>query len=608
MSKLNNNIIAVAGALCAFLIGGCGSETSTKTTTTSQVTTETKTGTHPHGWLPQDVDTVCTVPLTAFNAWFVGGKAVENGKVMPANSVAFPDNTNCDFYTWSEQMFLWLASPAKGTAYTSGNTVMEDTLFYDVSENVKGKRTMTRHNPGSMISVSSAINLTGPNDLPIVIDDKGQLLEVEVHTERSVLSMTEKGGKQMKKVATIEEGTDPLHHIFKDAQGKGIDHPKAILQHTADQNRIVEQFEIGGKKVFIDTAGDEHTIAVGQATDNVLIAAQNNSIVYYVMMVNDVYAYYITAAKAVPKPPFVKDLFPTTGEERDNICAYARQRGIALSDSNALAMELKLALVEVSGLKDQGSYITIDAMVPNYDTTNKYKWVPKGTRKAKLALIGLHIVGSVKGNPEMIWATFEHKNNAPNGAYDYIDLKKTKVSVPADSGSGWVLCNTTSGVQFNLPYMVNNKLDIDSFAGHAIGASPTMLDDPFGTAKDSSAPNPQVKSTAESNTQVISINNSVLGQLVGNDMRKNYRLIGATWTQGGANPTGTPYSPTNTTHGVAVGTNLLINSTMETYDQTPTGTCFSCHNNSLSPLVFGLSHISKQLVPLPQLPASINKK
>jgi len=505
-------------------------------------------------------------------------------------------------------MFLWLASPAKGTAYTPGNTVMEDTIFYDVSEMVKGKRIMTRHNPGTLISVSSAINQTGPNELPIVIDDKGRLLEVEVHNEKSVLAMAATGNKQVKQVAKIEEGTDSQHHVFKDAKGAVIAHPKAVLQHKVAQNRIVEEFEVGGKKVFIDTAGDEHTISVGQATGNVLIAAQNNSIVYYVMMVNDVYAYYITAAKAVPKPPFIKDLFPTTAEERDNICAYAGKRGIVLRDSNALAMELKLALVEVSGLKDPGSYITIDAMVPKYDTTDKYKWVAKGTRKAKLALIGLHIVGSAKGNPEMIWATFEHKNNAPNGAYDYIDLKKAKVSVPADSGAGWILCNTTAGTSFNVPYMVNNGLNIDSVGGHIISASPTMLDNPFGTAKDSSAPNPQVKSTAESNTQVISINNSVIGQLVGNDMRKNYRLIGATWTQGGANPNSTPYSPTNTTPGVAVGTNLLINSTMETYDQVSTGTCFYCHNNTLSPLKFGLSHISSQLVPLPQLPASMNKK
>jgi|GEM_PF-4460823 len=94
MSKLNSNIIAVAGVLCAFLIGGCGSETSTKTVATNMSTTETQTGPHAHGWLPQDVDTICTVPSQTFNSWYVGGKAVENGKVMPANSVSFPDNTN----------------------------------------------------------------------------------------------------------------------------------------------------------------------------------------------------------------------------------------------------------------------------------------------------------------------------------------------------------------------------------------------------------------------------------------------------------------------------------------------------------------------------------
>ncbi len=603
---LKNNIVVIAGLLGASFLGGCGSETSQKTTTT---TTETTTETQVNDRLPQDVATTCTVSPETFNSWFTGGKAIENGKVMAANSVTFPDKVNCDFYQWSEQMFLWLLSPAKGTSYAPGNTVMEDTVFYDVSEEIDGNRTMTRHNPGTLISVSSAIKQTGPNGLPVVIDDKGELLEVEAHNEKtigSVLTKAANGSKQNKKVAKIEEGADPLHHIFKDEHNVVIEHPRAILQHTTDQGMIVEEFEIGGKKVFIDTAGYEHTISVGQATGDVLMAAQNNSLVYYAMMVNDVYAYYLTAYKE--NVPFARNsFFPTTDTARNNICAYARKRGIVLPDSNALAIELKLALVETTGLKDPDSYVTIDAMVPDYDTTDKHKWVAKGTRKAKLALIGIHVVGSVAGNPEMIWATFEHKNNAPNGAYDYVNREGKTISVPADSGIGWVLCNSTSVGSFNVPFMINDGLNIESTDGHVIAASPTQLINPFGTAKGS-VPNPENKSAAESNSQVISINNSVISQLVGKDVRKHYRLIGATWTQAGANPTGKPYSPANPKPGVAVGTNLLINSAMETYDQTSTGTCFRCHKGkTLSPGTFGLSHIFSTIIPLPKVPASMKK-
>lgn len=95
-------------------------------------------------------------------------------------------------------------------------------------------------------------------------------------------------------------------------------------------------------------------------------------------------------------------------------------------------------------------------------------------------------------------------------------------------------------------------------------------------------------SVAASNSQIISTNNSVLGQLASGDMRKNYIFIGATWTNDGAAPTGKSYSKTLTTNGVAIGTSQLANSTMETYAQNGAGyseygSCFSCHSNSKTP-------------------------
>ena len=49
-------------------------------------------------YLPQDVKQSCTVSESEFNSWFKTGKVSENGLVMPANSVTFPHNNNCDFY------------------------------------------------------------------------------------------------------------------------------------------------------------------------------------------------------------------------------------------------------------------------------------------------------------------------------------------------------------------------------------------------------------------------------------------------------------------------------------------------------------------------------
>jgi hypothetical protein len=588
-------VLITAAAGLSFFWGCGGGEPSTKPTT------EVSKG----GRLPQDVKVTCTVAQDSFNSWFLSGRPTENGKIRPANSITFPHTNNCSFYTWSEQMFLWIVSPETGDKYTPGNTVMESPTFYDVSEAENNKRYMTQHVPGKTINGSSVINQTGPHELPVIIDDQGRMFEVEVQQEKTagklkVMNQLANGPAKATEVAEVAEGKDPLHHIFKDKAGKLIEHPKAVLQHTTNQDRIVQEFKVGNHSVYLDTAGNEIPTSVGQATGNVLMA-QNGSLVYYVIMVNDVYAYYVTACR---NGKMAQNQFPTTAAARDSICAYARKNGAKLPDSNALALELKLSLVEVTGLKNPESYITMEANVPVYDTSNKYKWIPRGQRKAKLALVGMHVVGSLAGHPEMSWATFEHMNNAPNAAYQYVNNKDAVVTVEAETGKGWLLCGNSNDKPYNVAYMKNKGNVIDTVGGHTISPSSTNLVYPFGSAMNT-VTNPEDKSSAASNSEVIGINNAIMKMLVGNDLRKNYYLVGATWTSGGAPPSGKSYTLTDTTAGVAIGTNLLANSTMETYFQRATTSCFTCHSrsNSLSP--DSISHIFKQLQPLGAVPAAL---
>jgi hypothetical protein len=87
--------------------------------------------------------------------------------------------------------------------------------------------------------------------------------------------------------------------------------------------------------------------------------------------------------------------------------------------------------------------------------------------------------------------------------------------------------------------------------------------------------------------------------LAAGDVRKNYILTGATWTIGGAPPNGGP------PNGNEVGTSMMCNTTMETYQQgtntTKVGTnCFDCHSGNMlgDPSGNGLSHIFGTLKPL----------
>lgn len=451
--------------------------------------------------LPTENNSSCTVTSQEFNTWFESGTATENGAVNAANSVDLVHNNNCDFYKWSEQMFLWITSQE-----SNGLTTMESPTFYTVSpKDSSGHRNLIPHVKGQLMMVSSNI------------------VKSDVDSEQ------------------------------------------------------------------------------GQATDDVLMA-KDGSLIYYISMVNDVYAQYLTA---VNQKKMDGNQFPTTTAQRDSIVAFAKSNGVVLDDANTLTMEMKTSWIDASTINDVTDYVTIDAIVPTYTKTDSI-WKPSGQRTAKLALIGVHVVGSTSGHPEMVWATFEHKNNAPNFSYTYLDTNNKTVTVPADTGSNWLLNSNAADPNPNISHMTFDTLtgNIVSKKGYTISASNTTRTKPWGVSADM-VPNAENTSVAASNSEIISINNSIQSLLVGNDVRKNYLFIGATWTENGAAPTGRAYSTTNTSPGVAIGTSQLANSTMETYAQNGAnfvtyGSCFGCHSNykeaTLSPTY--ISHVFKDIIPL----------
>src|SRR6266849_3167741 len=82
--------------------------------------------------IPTDPQGGCPVAAGTFAQWFETGVPALNGVVKPADSVAFPGVPNCDFYSWSKQMFLWLTSPAP-SRYGGGSRIFNSPVFFDVS-------------------------------------------------------------------------------------------------------------------------------------------------------------------------------------------------------------------------------------------------------------------------------------------------------------------------------------------------------------------------------------------------------------------------------------------------------------------------------------------
>jgi len=564
------------------------------------------------GSLPADVLPCCIVNQDTFKTWFAGGKVTAGGMVTPANSVAFPHNNNCDFYRWSEHMFLWITSPDKNS------TVMGSSVFYNVSVSDSGKRVLLQNNLNTPLQMTSHLNKVGPDGLPVVRDNKGRLFEVEPSPLKNA-PVKDSAGKTVL-VDHVMPGLKGKF-LFVDKAGNTIKHPEAVIAHTNSKSIIVHRFMVSDKKfIFLDANGNQVQSEQGQATGDVLMS-QNGSLVYYLTMVNDVYAYYLTMRKNLLG---VSANFPTNAKERDAICKYAHLHGITLPDSNALAIELKSSWVEASTLPDTtgAGYITIRADIQQYDTTSNTRWIPNGHKIVKMAMVGMHIVGSVAGHPEMIWATFEHTNNTPNAAYAYLDKNSHVKHVPQDGGSGWLFSKNAADPNPNVAHMGANVIDtqrhiygdtIIADSGYRIGASNTLRSQPWGTTADSIS-NAEDTTSARSNSQILSINNSILGMLAPGDVRSNYLFIGATWTNDGAAPNRDSYgrhganNQIDTANGVAIGTNVLSNSTMETYMQSTVRSCFFCHSThqalpgepqlppSLNPNL--LSHVFTEIQPL----------
>jgi hypothetical protein len=550
--------------------------------------------------IPTDPQPTCTVTPAAFNAFFQSGTPALNGIVKPADSVGFNNSPNCSFYRWSWQMFLWLTSPAPSTYGGGGGRVFDSPVFFDVSPpdpSQGGQRTFIPHFPGFIRQLNVRAAQAGVNRLPVHFDKAGRLVEVappQTGPNGKPLIRNSAGDLIEIERATIGADRRP---VFEDRVGQPIEHQLAqpdlqLRQIEPSRTLTVQKFIINGLPIFIDPFGNVVESEEGQADDGVQVA-QTGSLVYYVTMVNDVYAYFLTGVKHNQITPGTQ--FPTTQADLNKITTFATAHGKTFPDPNALAIEVKSAWVEAGGLPNLNNYITMTATVPTYNKSNPSHWIPNGQKTVVLALVGMHVVGSTAGHPEMVWATFEHFNNAPPAAYTYNSTSGPK-TVAQNTAGTWLFTTNNAAAPFNVPHQEFVTPDICAGStgicgtSGTISPSNTLRSKAWGAASNVS-PNPIAGSTTASNTEIIAIYNSIRTKMPSGDVRNNYFMTGSTWTIGGAAPNGSN----------EVGTSQLSNTTMETFQQGPDNTttngssnCFSCHGSNST----GVSHIFFALKPL----------
>ena len=181
--------------------------------------------------------------------------------------------------------------------------------------------------------------------------------------------------------------------------------------------------------------------------------------------------------------------------------------------------------------------------------------MPSHQISATVALVGLHVVGIVKGHPEFIWGTFEHLDNAPDFS-----------AVPAGA----------TNPQTNAPWSFYKAGTAAAFCNQFDSANPlvpvsVVRVTPWGGGSE---PN-----------QINQINIQSLDASVQQALRKirpvwaNYEEAGATWT-GGTIPLNNG-APANLLRGSVA----LANTSMETFQQD--ASCFSCHNSGRHAVAVG---------------------
>jgi hypothetical protein len=515
--------------------------------------------------------------------------------VTPADSVQFPDAPNCSFYQWSERMYLWLASPAPPKYGGGGVRIFGSEAFFDVTPlDANGERTLIPHVNGVFPHFMARFSPPGALGLALVAAKDGRMLNVEpAPTGPTGRQLVQNARGQAVEIGRISieakrkplffdtadhliEGARPLSRVL---QRKGV----SVAKDTSTNATIVQQFNVNNVPVFLDFLGNVVEVEQGQAGGNAVLQAQNGSLVYYTIVVNDVFAYFLTGAKnggISPQPT----QFPTTQAELNDVINFASANGRTLVDPEALAIEVKMSWVEATGLPNPDTYIKTRASIPVYDMTDPLHWVKTDDKVVELAMVGMHVVGSAAGHPEMIWATFEHQSNMPNGQYTYIKSNNALKTVAQNTSGNWLFSSNGSTGPFNDEHMSWNQGDIDAntAGGFTISPSDTIRWKSWGAATNQK-PNPAVSSAAASNTEIISINNTVRSLLLAGDVRKNYIMTGATWTLNGDAPSGS-FAGTFATN--EVGTSKLANGTLETYfqgtnTQFANGTnCFLCHTTN----------------------------
>ena len=181
-----------------------------------------------------------------------------------------------------------------------------------------------------------------------------------------------------------------------------------------------------------------------------------------------------------------------------------------------------------------------------------------------VALVGLHVVGTIKEHPEFAWGTFEHDGETPELP------PKLNPADPVSDKSFRFYKAGTAAKDCNLLAQGKAVKVIDEKAQTLAPVTNVYLQFPQGGAAPDRA------------ADIVAVNKVFRAGVVAhknvNPVWANYRLIGTVWEKPNSLKPGD-----GAMDKAAVGSVSLANSLMETYVQGAGTNCFSCHNTGAGP-------------------------
>ena len=485
-------------------------------------------------------------------------------KLRPAGSPppTVANVTECDFYNWSWQIFMNLSTVVDG----EGNLTAPGSIA---------------HNTGAPDS-SDGLRFLGW--------ERGENLENPAYVEEIIERL--KSGESTKPWALARDD-----------------------RHDHELPRIAKT--------------DEELVAQAGGPDDVkkahgVLVDRHDNLVYYGERANG---------------PFVKVVAYVTDQYGDDISELPASYDFTMSDTafdyfhldnptHFWPTEVKTSWRLASAGDTIGDYIAIEAQVakPVQDPESGQYYIDQSLPNPTLAqetllLTGFHVAGAVNGHPELIWATFEHVDTAPDlAAVPAIGDFALYVSGTPASGCNEVTLvtsktedkETPDQVWLSLPTADGGTTPLTDLADLE-GANICRLY-PSGLPPDVEADGVFPADAAQQLRFVGSLNDAVESFLGGReDVRRNYRMIGALWTTTTATQPGQPdqtvpnlpalpigfadFSSYPTLYSNQAGTPFVANMTMESFTQEQS--CLTCHNGNdpgdLYPSSLQVSHIVSNL-------------